>query len=121
GTFRRRRPPLTELGSLVFTLRLATRSFGNSSPLRRWQLYPSTPRLRKTDRDRLFGRARAVLALTDMFDLFAYKSAGLGGRRLFSQAYHIEFALAATDGLLNPLGSLRSKWAAGKAVRAGLA
>src|SRR5262245_4202593 len=46
------------------------------------QLHPGAPRLREADRDRLLGRARAVLALADMVDLLAHELAGLGARRL---------------------------------------
>ena len=47
---------------------------------RRRQLHSCPPRLRQTDRDRLLGRPRAVLAFTNVVHLFTHELAGLRGR-----------------------------------------
>jgi len=46
------------------------------------QFYARPPGLRQTDGDRLFCRARTVLACPNMMKFFADKFAGLGGRCL---------------------------------------
>src|SRR5262245_9470012 len=43
----------------------------------RLEMNPRTPRLRQTDCDRLFRRARTVLALANMVELFAHELARL--------------------------------------------
>lgn len=48
---------------------------------RRRQFHPGTPRFRKADRDRLFRRARTVLAFADVIHFLADKFARLGRRR----------------------------------------
>ena len=70
------------LGALGVSFSLLPCFLGNSSFTRQWQLYPGTPRFRESDSDRLSGGARAVLALANMFNLFANKFARLGRRRL---------------------------------------
>src|SRR4051812_20432175 len=47
---------------------------------RRLQRHARATRLRQADRDRLLGRARAVLALPDVFHLLANELAGRGRR-----------------------------------------
>src|SRR5207237_7223903 len=48
--------------------------------LRRREFDAGAPRLGETDRDRLFGRSRAMLALADVMHLLAHEFAGLSTR-----------------------------------------
>src|SRR5579885_866067 len=50
--------------------------------LRRRQVNAFAACLGKTDRNRLLRRSSAVLTFLDVFELFAYEFAGLGGRGL---------------------------------------
>src|SRR5690349_2044456 len=70
----------------VVALGLATRGGGGLALRRRRELDARAPRLRQSDRDRLFGRARAVLALADVIHLLAHELARLrrGGLSLAS-------------------------------------
>jgi len=83
--------------------------FRNASPRRRTQLHSGTPGLRQSDRNGLFGRASAVLALANMMHLFANELAGLSARgfallRIPARAFngfvfwHVQLGGAAIEG-----------------------
>jgi hypothetical protein len=70
------------LSRAIGTARTFSRSRRRLTSLRRSQLDARAPRLGESNRNRLLRRARAVLPLTDVFDLFANELAGLRCRRL---------------------------------------
>jgi hypothetical protein len=78
---RRTRRPLA-LSRAIGAARTLSRSRRRLTSLRRSQLDARAPRFGESNRNRLLRRARAVLPLTDVFDLFANELAGLRGRRL---------------------------------------
>src|SRR6516162_2999217 len=49
------------------------RPFGGLASLRRWQINSSTPRLGKSDGDRLLGRAGSMLAVANFLDFFPHE------------------------------------------------
>jgi hypothetical protein len=58
------------------------------SPFWRRQFHTGATRLRETNSDRLFGRARAMFAFADVLHLFAHKFARLGrGRFAFALVF----------------------------------
>ena len=73
-------PPPPPLGDIARGLASGLRRSLPRS--RRLKLHARPPRLRQADCDRLFGRSRAVLALTDVVHLLADELAGLCRRRL---------------------------------------
>ena len=68
--------------TLVGALRALACLLGYLALLGRWQVHACASCLRKSDRDRPSGRSRAVLALTDVMNLFADEFSSLCGRSL---------------------------------------
>src|SRR5579883_344037 len=74
--------PALSLPRLVGVFGALARALRDSAFPGRRQLHAGAPRLRKADGDRLFGRARAVLAATNPLDLLMHEFARLRRGRL---------------------------------------
>src|SRR6187397_934495 len=80
-SFRRRRRRFPRLPLAIVASRGLSRAGGRLSLPRRLELDAGAARFRQTDGDRLLGGTSAMLALTDVLDLFADELTSLRARR----------------------------------------